>query len=348
MNPNYYTNLLSSNDPENPNNPPQPPYPNPYLNSPYSLSPHPPYPNPYPNPYQNPYQNSPYPNPHPNTSLPDPSQNPEKEPTPEETPTNKRSKPKKTYWSKEEEILLAKAWLHISSDSITGSQQRDKEFWQRIATYYESNNTSNIVRNQANLKSHWHYMNPLVLAFNQTYSVLKSQHLSGWSEDDLKNGALEQYRARYNADFRHDQIWNILKHEPKWLPSSAPSGASRSSSNVESFINLDNDEVTARPIGRNAAKKAAKGKVANSSSSSGSRLDEILEKHIEENKKSFERYQKSLDVKNALKEKKMKIKEEKVKNDEISILFMDPSTMSEDGREIWRNRCDQIKIKYNM
>ncbi|KAI3504933.1 hypothetical protein L1887_26733 [Cichorium endivia] len=94
--------------------------------------------------------------------------------------------------------------------------------------------------------------------------------------------------------------------------------------------------------------KVAKGKVANSSSSSGTRLDEILEKHIEENKKSFERYQKSLDVKNAHKAKKMKIKEEKVKNDEISILFMDPSTMSEDGREIWRNHCDQIKIKYNM
>ncbi|KAI3496913.1 hypothetical protein L1887_39291 [Cichorium endivia] len=178
---------------------------------------------------------------------------------------------------------------------------------------------SNIVRNQANLKM-----------------------------DGLKNGALEQYRARYSADFRHNEILNILKHEPKWLPSTTASGPSRSSSNVECFINLDNDEVTTRPIGRNAAKKVAKGKVANSSSSSGSRLDEILEKHIEENKKSFECYKKILDVKNAFKEKKMKIKEEKVKNDEISILFMDSSTVLEDGREIWRNRCDEIKMKYTM
>ncbi|CAI9271884.1 unnamed protein product [Lactuca saligna] len=163
-------------------------------------------------------------------------------------------------------MLLAKAWLQISEDSITGSQQRDKEFWRRIIAYYEKSNTSNVARTQANLKTHWHYMNPFAVAFNQM----------------------------------------------------------------------------------NAAKKAAKGKVTNSTSSSGNRLDEILEKHIEENKKTFERYQNSLDMKNALKERKMKIKEEKVKNDEISIIFMDPTTMSEDGREIWRNRCDEIKIKYNM
>ncbi|CAI9261499.1 unnamed protein product [Lactuca saligna] len=206
-------------------------------------------------------------------------------------------------------MLLAKAWLQISEDSITGSQQRDKEFWRRTTAYYEKSNTSNVARTQANLKTHWHYMNPFAVAFNQMYIVLKSQHLSGW----------------FTA-----------------------SGASMSSSNTESFINLDNDEVTTRPIGRNAAKKAAKGKATNSTSSSGNRLDEILEKHIEENKKTFERYQNSLDMKNALKERKMKIKEEKVKNDEISIIFMDPTTMSEDGREIWRNRCDEIKIKYNM
>ncbi|XP_023729755.2 glutathione S-transferase T3-like [Lactuca sativa] len=220
-------------------------------------------------------------------------------------------------------MLLAKAWLQISEDSITGSQQRDKEFWRRITAYYEKSNTSNVARTQANLKTHWHYMNPFAVAFNQMYIVLKSQHLSGWSEDDLKRATFEHYHARYGADFRHEHIWNIVKNEQKW-------------------------KVTTRPIGRNAAKKAAKGKATNSTSSSGNRFDEILEKHIEKNKKTFERYQNSLDMKNALKERKMKIKEEKVKNDEISIIFMDPSTMSEDGREIWRNRCDEIKIKYNM
>ncbi|XP_023749388.2 glutathione S-transferase T3-like [Lactuca sativa] len=247
-------------------------------------------------------------------------------------------------------MLLAKAWLQISEDSITGSQQRDKEFWRRITAYYEKSNTSNVARTQANLKTHWHYMNPFAVAFNQMYIVLKSQHLSGWSEDDLKRATFEHYHARNGADFRHEHIWNIVKNEQKWKGSSTAYGASMSSSNTESFINLDNDEVTTRPIGRNAAKKAAKGKATNSTSSSGNRLDEILKKHIEENKKTFERYQNSLDMKNALKERKMKIKEEKVKNDEISIIFifMDPSTMSEDGREIWINRCDQIKIKYNM
>ncbi|KAL4565896.1 hypothetical protein LXL04_030002 [Taraxacum kok-saghyz] len=63
---------------------------------------------------------------------------------------------------------------------------------------------------------------------------------------------------------------------------------------------------TTRPVGRNAAKQAAKGKASNSGSSSNSRLDEILEKHIGGNQKSFECYQSSLDTKNALKEKNIK------------------------------------------
>ncbi|KAL4573519.1 hypothetical protein LXL04_020328 [Taraxacum kok-saghyz] len=180
------------------------------------------------------------------------------------------------------------------------------------------------------LKVHWHNMNPLVVDFNQIYLVLKSQHHSGWSEDDLKNAAIQQYHARYCGDFRHEQIWNIFRYEPKWESTNNVFGACRSSSTVQSSINLDNEEATTRPIGRNAAKQAGKGKAANSSSSSNSRLDEIFEKHIEGNQKSFERYQSSLDTKNELKGKKLKIKEEKLKNEEIAVIFMDPSTILED------------------
>ncbi|KAL4571963.1 hypothetical protein LXL04_018731 [Taraxacum kok-saghyz] len=135
------------------------------------------------------------------------------------------------------------------------------------------------------------------------------------SVDDLKNAAFQQYRARYCGDFRHEQIWYIVRDEPKWKYTNNVFGASRSSSTVKSSINLDNEEATTRPIGRNAAKEAAKGKAASSSSSSNNRLDEIFEKHIEVNQKSFERYQSSLDNKNVLKEKKLKIKEEKLKTE---------------------------------
>ncbi|CAH1413012.1 unnamed protein product [Lactuca virosa] len=270
------------------------------------------------------------------------------EPTPEVIPTNKRSKSKKTYWSREEEILLAKAWLHISEDSIKGTAQRDKEFWQRINTYYQSSNTTGTIRAQTNLKTHWHYMNPLVVAFNQIYLVSKSQHLSGCSDEDLKKGAFEHNSARYSTDFRHDHIWNLVKNEPKWKVAGTTSEASRSSSNAQSVINLDDNEDTFRPIGTKAAKKAIKGKASKSTSSSSSRLDEILEKHVHDNKKNYERYQKSLDLKNALKQEKIKVKQEKIKHDEMSIFFLDPSTMSEEGRDIWRNRCEEIKIKYNI
>ncbi|CAH1428505.1 unnamed protein product [Lactuca virosa] len=262
MNSYYYTNPLNSIDLENPNNPPYP-----HSSSPISPNPNYPCPNPSQNQYPNPPQNM--------------------EPTPEVSPTNKRSKSKKTYWSREEEILLAKAWLHISEDSIKGTAQRDKEFWQRINTYYQSSNTTGTIRAQTNLKTHWHYMNPLVVAFNQIYLVLKSQHLSGWSDEDLKKGAFEHYSAIYATDFRHDHIWNLVKNEPKWKAAGTTSEASRSSSNAQSLINLDDNEDTSRPIGTKAAKKAIKCKASKSTSSSSSRLDEILEKHVHDNKKKL-------------------------------------------------------------
>lgn len=46
--------------------------------------------------------------------------------------------------------------------------------------------------------------------------------------------------------------------------------------------------------------------------------------------------------------KKMKIEADQVKNEEIAILFLDPLKMSESYREVWKNRCEEIKLKYNM
>lgn len=152
------------------------------------------------------------------------------------------------------------------------------------------------------IKGHWHYVNPLDSAFNQQYSVLKSQHHSGWSEDNLKSGAHDKYEAIYKTNFKNKHVWKLVKSESKWKPSttSSASVASRSSSNAQSPINLEDNEDKDRPIGTNRALNA-KGKATSSSTSSNSRLDDILEKHVEENMKVCERYQISLDAKNALK-----------------------------------------------
>ncbi|GJR87514.1 hypothetical protein Tco_0211525 [Tanacetum coccineum] len=47
-------------------------------------------------------------------------------------------------------------------------------------------------------------MNPLVVAFNNQYLVLKSQKLSGWSEEDFRSGTQDKYNAIYGSSFRHE------------------------------------------------------------------------------------------------------------------------------------------------
>ncbi|CAI9260066.1 unnamed protein product [Lactuca saligna] len=173
----------------------------------------------------------------------------------------------------------------VTEDSIKGTTQRDKEFWQRINTYYQSSNTTSTITAQTNLNTHSHYMNPLGVAINQIYLVLKSQHLSRLSDEDLKNGVFHHDSARYSTNFSHDHIWNLFKYKLKWKFVSTTFEASRSSSNVQYVINLDDNEDTTRPIGTKAAKKAIKGQVSKFTSSSCSRLDEILEKHLHDKKK---------------------------------------------------------------
>ncbi|PWA46173.1 homeodomain-like, No apical meristem-associated domain protein [Artemisia annua] len=167
----------------------------------------------------------------------------------------------KNEWLKEEDLVLAKGWLHVSEDRNTGKSQREKDFWRRIHEYYESNNTSGITRTLTKVKGHWHYMNPLVVAFNNQYLVLKSQKLSGWSEEDFKSDTQDKYKAIYGSSFKHEHVWNLVKHEPKWILGNTTSETSRVSCDSQTPVNLDDIEDIVRPTGTKKAKTRSKRKI---------------------------------------------------------------------------------------
>ncbi|GJX29326.1 hypothetical protein Tco_0237405 [Tanacetum coccineum] len=168
-------------------------------------------------------------------------------PTLNENTTNQKLKGTKNEWTKEEDLVLARGWLHVLEDSITGKSRREKDFWRRIHEYYESKNTSGITRTVAKVKGHWHYMNSLVVAFNNQYLVLKSQKLSGWSEEDFRSGTQDKYNAIYGSSFKHEHVWNLVKHEPKWVLGITTSEISRVSCDSQTPISVDDIEEIVRP-----------------------------------------------------------------------------------------------------
>ncbi|PWA48219.1 homeodomain-like, No apical meristem-associated domain protein [Artemisia annua] len=383
--------------------------------------------------------------------------NPENEndSTPDGNP-NKKMKCTKNDWTREEDLVLVKGWLQVSEDGITNKSQRKKDFWRCITAYYESNNTSGIPRTLKKIKGHWHYMNPLVVAFNNEYLLLKGQkHTEGWCEHDFKGAMQDKYKAAYGSYFRHEHVWDLVKHEQKWVNSTSsetsrisyepasyikvndtedsirlngsyiakeaqkgrctkllhdsqshinvddnedavrPIGTNISkevrkeyparlsydsqshinvddnedvirpiSTNVENegrkgksarlpydsqhHINVDDNEDAIRPMGAIIAKESQNGKCTPTSSSSKNRADEMLEKHVEEYKKSIDRHYGLKEKKIRVEEEKLKIEANKLKNKEIAILFMDPEKMADFAKEVWRKRCEEIKEKYNL
>lgn len=95
-----------------------------------------------------------------------------------------------------------------------------------------------------------------------------------------KQGIFCAISCNIHSRFGHEHIWNIVKlkmNENGNLQAPCGSGACRTSSSVEGFINMDDTQVLTRPIGSNVAKKAAKGKSVKSTLSSSSRHDKILQ-----------------------------------------------------------------------
>ena len=53
-------------------------------------------------------------------------------------PTNKKAQ-RQGNFTLEEDKLLVSAWLNIGLDAVRGSEQKKKQFWSRIATYFQEN-----------------------------------------------------------------------------------------------------------------------------------------------------------------------------------------------------------------
>ncbi|GJZ84682.1 hypothetical protein Tco_0650021, partial [Tanacetum coccineum] len=299
--------------------------------------------------------------------------------TPDENPT-KKMKCTKNDWTREEDLVLVKGWLQVSEDGITNKSQRKKDFWRCITAYYESNNTSGIPRTLKKIKGHWHYMNPLVVAFNNEYlhehvwDLVK--HEQKWvnsttsktsrilfdlhshikvndTEDSIRlNGSnitkearkgrcskfLYDSESHINVDDNEDAVCpivtiiskeirkentrlsndsqshinvddneDVIRHVRTNVESEGRKGKSaRLSYDSQPHINVDDNEDAIRPMGAIIAEEAQNGKCTPTSSSSKNRADEMLEKHVEEYKKSIDRHY-------GLKEKKLKVEEEKLK-----------------------------------
>ena len=102
----------------------------------------------------------------------------------EVVPRMRKSQMTKNF-SVEEDKLIVSAWLNNTrKDTITGNEQQDGAFWQRIMQYLELHGGNHGERSQSSIKSRWTDINAKCNKFVCFHSQIERLQQSGHTEQN--------------------------------------------------------------------------------------------------------------------------------------------------------------------
>lgn len=167
-------------------------------------------------------------------------------------------------WKPEEDLQLAKAYVHHSVDPVKGTDQESEQLWANIASTFKAEllKTSNILclRNLQGLKNRWSTINKDVCKFVGYYKKVFALNESGKTNEDKLRGSLEMFLKTEGKAFVFQACWEFLKKYPKWShdPVNAHNGKKRKAASYESGCEVDGiavaDDSGTEIIGNKKAK----------------------------------------------------------------------------------------------
>ncbi|KAL0000399.1 hypothetical protein SO802_014180 [Lithocarpus litseifolius] len=114
-----------------------------------------------------------------------------------------------------EDIKLVSAWLNVSSDAVTSTNQKHTTFWDRIwSTFY---NDKKFNRTKDSLNSWWSTIQRETNKFCGCLAQIENRNESDKTEHDKINDAKAMYQSNSKNAFQLEHCWRILKNEAKWF-----------------------------------------------------------------------------------------------------------------------------------
>ncbi|KAG7578909.1 Harbinger transposase-derived protein [Arabidopsis thaliana x Arabidopsis arenosa] len=177
------------------------------------------------------------------------------------TPTRPRS----SKWTTEQNWVLLSGWIKYGTDSIVGRNQKGDSYWCKIAEYCNEHGSFDTPRDGVSCRNHYNYVNKSLGKWVGAYDNAKRMQQSGWSEDDVLALAHELYSNVGNGNFKYIKEWLAIRDQARYgsqVGGNTGSGSSGSKRAHESDASDATNSVgsSARPMGRDAAKKKAKKK----------------------------------------------------------------------------------------
>ena len=114
------------------------------------------------------------------------------------------------HWSSDEDMFLARSFVHVSHDAKTGSDKKGKVFWDRVLTQFRTfikESTRTVVA----LTGRWKRMQTSVSKFCGHYQTITSVERSGNKEDDYITDAIKLYEAEELEPFVFRFVWEYLR-----------------------------------------------------------------------------------------------------------------------------------------
>ncbi|GKC28704.1 hypothetical protein Tco_1035998 [Tanacetum coccineum] len=156
----------------------------------------------------------------------------------------------RTFWSQEEELLLAECFIQISKDPRIGSDQKNDI----------------PIRTKNMLTGKWTPMNREVSKFNSL--VNETQAISEKNDADLMTRIEIMYREQEKSDFKHKSAWNFLKGKHKWNNPESTNARRNCHRLTNNEPELFGDDELPRPASLHRIAKSQRS--SNSTASSGS------------------------------------------------------------------------------
>ncbi|WVZ94731.1 hypothetical protein U9M48_040595 [Paspalum notatum var. saurae] len=163
---------------------------------------------------------------------------------------------------KEEDRIICSVFLNVSKDPITGANQSSGGYYQRMHDYFEEHLGAPSTRSVKAIQHRWLAIQKVVNKFSGHYSTVERLNESGKNEENRIADAVKLYKATESWTFEH--CWNILRHESKWSDKMVEMNSVGTGTRVNQRVPVDaageamtaeNAATTARPEGRDTAKK---------------------------------------------------------------------------------------------
>ena len=156
--------------------------------------------------------------------------------------------------------------MNVSTDPITGTDQKSDTFWDRIRQYCEKSNPGLIKRGVIAIKKRWQRINEGAQKYGSCYEQAERRVGSGSNLDNIIEAAHDLHKTKYKKKSNFEVHWNELRRQPKWRTptSSCGSGKRTKLSDSRAYSTSGNNEthedIAESPIRPKGTKAAKKGK----------------------------------------------------------------------------------------